>query len=102
MRQDLVPEADPEDNSPTAGLRYLLIIETAVFYIKILNVFIKTCNLSNVISFLNRSKQILCVNLDKNDYNLYYNGCCNASFWPLFHSMPDRAKFNEVYWQAYR
>ena len=23
MRQELVPEADPEDNSPTAGLRYL-------------------------------------------------------------------------------
>lgn len=42
------------------------------------------------------------VNLDRNDYELYYNGCCNETFWPLFHSMPDRATFREDYWQAYR
>ena len=36
------------------------------------------------------------------DYELYYNGCCNATFWPLFHSMPDRAVFEETYWVAYR
>ena len=31
----------------------------------------------------------------------YYNGCCNATFWPLFHSMPDRAVFNRETWLAY-
>ena len=28
--------------------------------------------------------------LTEEDFQLYYNGCCNATFWPLFHSMPDR------------
>ena len=30
------------------------------------------------------------VRLTEEDFQLYYNGCCNATFWPLFHSMPDR------------
>lgn len=34
-------------------------------------------------------------------FQLYYNGCCNATFWPLFHSMPDRAVFNQTWWDAY-
>ena len=36
------------------------------------------------------------------DYQLYYNGCCNATIWPLFHSMPDKAMFDETYWEAYQ
>ncbi|CAB4061564.1 DCAF13 [Lepeophtheirus salmonis] len=31
----------------------------------------------------------------------YYNGCCNGIFWPLFHSMPDRAVFEIAFWKAY-
>ena len=42
------------------------------------------------------------MSLNEEDYELYYNGCCNGTFWPLFHSMPDRAIFNEDYWTAYR
>ena len=34
-------------------------------------------------------------------FDSYYNGCCNATFWPLFHSMPDRAVFNIDTWQSY-
>ena len=34
-------------------------------------------------------------------WDRYYNGCCNATFWPLFHSMPDRAVFNIDTWQSY-
>ena len=34
-------------------------------------------------------------------FDQYYNGCCNATFWPLFHSMPDRAVFNIETWQSY-
>ncbi|XP_059085685.1 uncharacterized protein LOC131882533 isoform X3 [Tigriopus californicus] len=49
-----------------------------------------------------KSSQVLSVNLDDVDYELYYNGCCNATFWPLFHSMPDRAIFNEKFWMAYK
>uniref|UniRef100_A0A7M5XCU2 Trehalose-6-phosphate synthase n=1 Tax=Clytia hemisphaerica TaxID=252671 RepID=A0A7M5XCU2_9CNID len=64
-----VPESDPDDVSPTAGLK---------------------------------SRQICPVNLDKEDYEAYYNGCCNGTFWPLFHSMPDRAVFDINYWTAYK
>jgi len=49
-----------------------------------------------------KSSQVKCVDLSPEDYENYYNGCCNATFWPLFHSMPDRAVFNEKYWTAYK
>lgn len=49
-----------------------------------------------------KSGQVMCVNLDKDDHELFYNGCCNGTFWPLFHSMPDRAIFDESYWLAYK
>ncbi|XP_068221141.1 uncharacterized protein Tps1 [Palaemon carinicauda] len=64
-----IPEADPNDQSPTAGLK---------------------------------SKQVLPVCLPKKKFDDYYNGCCNATFWPLFHSMPDRAVFQADKWEAYR
>jgi len=66
---DEIPEADPSDSSPTAGLL---------------------------------SDQVVAVHLSPSNYSLYYNGCCNATFWPLFHSMPDRAVFDETYWEAYK
>lgn len=34
-------------------------------------------------------------------FDAYYNGCCNGTFWPLFHSMPDRATFKGEYWKSY-
>ena len=46
--------------------------------------------------------QVIPVRLTEEDFQLYYNGCCNATFWPLLHSMPDRAVFEENYWEAYR
>ena len=45
--------------------------------------------------------KVVPVHLSPRDYELYYNGCCNATFWPLFHSMPDRAVFDETFWQVY-
>ena len=42
-------------------------------------------------------EQVVAVHLSPEDYELYYNGCCNATLWPLFHSMPDRAVFDETY-----
>lgn len=64
-----IPEADPNDQSPTAGLK---------------------------------SSQVLPVTVPKKVFSDYYNGCCNATFWPLFHSMPDRATFEADKWEAYR
>ena len=48
------------------------------------------------------SDQVVAVHLSTKEYELYYNGCCNATFWPLFHSMPDRAVFDETFWEAYK
>jgi len=49
-----------------------------------------------------KSRNIVPVNLDSATlFDQYYNGCCNATFWPLFHSMPDRAVFNIETWKAY-
>ncbi|XP_066902989.1 uncharacterized protein [Halyomorpha halys] len=48
------------------------------------------------------SDNIVPVEIDQNLMDNYYNGCCNATFWPLFHLMPDRAVFNIDYWQAFR
>ncbi|KAF2364433.1 Trehalose-phosphatase [Trinorchestia longiramus] len=48
-----------------------------------------------------KSEQVIPVNLPRKMFNDYYNGCCNACFWPLFHSMPDKAVFEEDKWEAY-
>jgi len=34
-------------------------------------------------------------------FDWFYNGCCNATLWPLFHSLPDRTLFDAQTWQAY-
>jgi len=49
-----------------------------------------------------RSEQVVAVHLTAEEHELYYNGCCNATLWPLFHSMPDRAVFDETFWRAYQ
>lgn len=44
--------------------------------------------------------QVLPVTVPKKTFSDYYNGCCNATFWPLFHSMPDRATFEADKWEV--
>lgn len=44
---------------------------------------------------------MVAVRIDPAIFDAYYNGCCNATFWPLFHSMPDRAQFRGDNWNAY-
>lgn len=41
------------------------------------------------------------MHVDPAIFDSYYNGCCNGTFWPLFHSMPDRATFIAEHWRAY-
>ncbi|XP_059478165.1 uncharacterized protein LOC132198254 isoform X1 [Neocloeon triangulifer] len=48
-----------------------------------------------------KSDQVVAVNVAKDKFDAYYNGCCNGTFWPLFHSMPDRAVFKADTWNAY-
>nr|ARN79552.1 trehalose-6-phosphate synthase [Thitarodes pui] len=63
-----IPESDPNDKTPTAGLL---------------------------------SSKIVPIHADPVLFDSYYNGCCNGTFWPLFHSMPDRATFIADHWKAY-
>ncbi|XP_050427856.1 uncharacterized protein LOC126837916 [Adelges cooleyi] len=63
-----IPESDPSDKSPVAGLK---------------------------------SSQIVPVELEKEEFEEFYNGCCNGTFWPLFHSMPDSATFARKDWITY-
>nr|CAD7426101.1 unnamed protein product [Timema monikensis] len=46
-------------------------------------------------------KQVIAVHVEEKAFDNYYNGCCNGTFWPLFHSMPDRAVFKSETWEAY-
>lgn len=39
--------------------------------------------------------------MDPKEFDSYYNGCCNGTFWPLFHSMPGRAVFIAENWRNY-
>jgi len=48
-----------------------------------------------------KSEQVVTVKIDEKLMDAYYNGCCKACFWPLFHSMPDRALFRKENWEAY-
>ena len=43
----------------------------------------------------------MCLSIAAKVFEEFYNGCCNATFWPLFHSMPDRAVFSSQTWAAY-
>jgi len=65
---EAIPESDPNDITPTAGLK---------------------------------SNKVISVRIDPKLFNSYYNGCCNEIFWPLFHSMPDRATFKGEHYKNY-
>lgn len=47
------------------------------------------------------SEKIVAIRSEPKLFDSYYNGCCNGTFWPLFHSMPDRATFIADHWKAY-
>jgi len=64
-----IPESNPNDQSPTAGLK---------------------------------SSQVEAILVEPSLFSEYYNGCCNGTFWPLFHSMPDRAVFKSTTYEAYK
>src|SRR5690606_18407963 len=34
-------------------------------------------------------------------HELYYNGFANRSLWPLFHGLPERARYADDEWRAY-
>ena len=40
--------------------------------------------------------------LSQEELNLYYNGFCNNTLWPLFHYFPLYTKYKATFWNAYR
>jgi len=46
------------------------------------------------------SKKVVAVHCEPGLFDAFYNGCCNGTFWPLFHSMPDRAEFCTENWKV--
>lgn len=47
-----------------------------------------------------KSQQVKAVLVKQELFDSFYNGCCNGTFWPLFHSMPDRAVFSSDNWKV--
>lgn len=45
---------------------------------------------------------IATIDLNEDDYNLYYTGFCNRTLWPLLHSFPSRVQIREEEYRAYR
>jgi trehalose 6-phosphate synthase/phosphatase len=56
---------------------------------------------STSISHELKSSQIVRVFYNDETYKLFYNGMCNASLWPLLHSLPTNTIFRSDYWNAY-
>lgn len=54
----------------------------------------------NSIIFFKCDSKVIPVDFDPQTFDSYYNGCCNGTFWPLFHSMPDRAQFSVEAWKV--
>lgn len=48
-----------------------------------------------------KSNRVVAVTVDPSTFDSFYNGACNGTFWPLFHSMPDRATFKANEWKNY-
>jgi trehalose 6-phosphate synthase len=47
------------------------------------------------------SPTLASIDFPANALKLYYNGFCNRSLWPLFHSLPGRVRFADAEWDAY-
>lgn len=72
-----IPESDPSDNTPTAGLKSAQVKNVAQHIMKIIIIMLMCV-------------QVVTVNCDPDLFEMYYNGCCNGTHWPLFHSMPGK------------
>ena len=48
-----------------------------------------------------KSSQIVPIYFSDETYKTFYNGMCNASLWPLLHSLPTHSIFCTAYWNSY-
>ena len=48
-----------------------------------------------------KSAQIVSIFYNDEIYKLFYNGMCNATLWPLMHSLPTITVFRGDFWNAY-
>jgi trehalose 6-phosphate synthase len=49
----------------------------------------------------NRDPPLAWIDLPETAYERYYNGFCNRSLWPLFHTLPGRVRFEDAEWESY-
>ncbi len=42
------------------------------------------------------------IELQRKEFNRYYNGFANEALWPLFHGMPSKFRYRPEEWQAYQ
>jgi trehalose 6-phosphate synthase/phosphatase len=56
----------------------------------------------NVKSFLSLEHQCFPVFLTEKDIEKFYFGFCNRTIWPIFHSFPSYAAYDEHHWEHYR
>ena len=40
--------------------------------------------------------------LSRSDIDDFYHGFCNSTIWPLFHYFPEKAHYEEKFWEAYK
>jgi trehalose 6-phosphate synthase/phosphatase len=48
-----------------------------------------------------KSSQIVPIFYSEETFKSYYNGMCNATLWPLMHSLPTISVFRAEFWNAY-
>lgn len=46
-------------------------------------------------------ERLISVDLNKTEYDAYYNGACNNEIWPLFHYFPGFIQTDPSHWPAY-
>ncbi|CAG0898880.1 unnamed protein product, partial [Darwinula stevensoni] len=91
-----VPESAPEDKGPSAGLRSDQVrLGSGATPGRRVSRHVDSRLLPV------RQGRVVPVHVEEQMFDDYYNGCCNATFWPLFHSMPDRAVFQADKWESY-
>ncbi|KAK2709670.1 uncharacterized protein LOC136027360 [Artemia franciscana] len=49
-----------------------------------------------------KSNQVIPVNIPENDFEEFYNGFCNGTLWPLFHSFSCKITYDRNSWQTYQ
>jgi len=62
---------------------------------------LKKKDLNNIKDVLPQEHNCLPVYVPEKLMDRFYNGFCNRTLWPLFHSMPTLATYEKTFWESY-